>query len=186
MHGEAWAWSQKIKNEVPFSGRTVEIGSYNHNGSVRDLFDAVSSRYIGIDVIPGRGVEYVGNITVQADLEDFINKYGYFDTILTTETLEHTPAGPLVDAMMRLFDTKAPVLRLMITCAGFNRIPHGHDGGIVKPGEWYANVNPTELEQIIQSAYVDTGLDKTHGIHIQVEGNEHVHDTYAYVVFVKR
>lgn len=186
MHGQAWTWSQHARGQVNFSGRTVEIGSYNHNGSVRDLFQPISSRYIGIDVIPGRGVEYVGNITEEATLKDFVDNYGYFDTVLTTETLEHTPAEPLVLAMMQLFDKEAPILRLLITCAGFSRTPHGHDGGIVKPGEWYANVDPEELRRHIVDAYQKTGLSKTHDIEVQLGWNKEVsHDTYAYVEFRK-
>ena len=187
MHGQAWTWVQHSKDQMRYAGRVVEIGSYNHNGSARDLFQPISSRYIGIDVIPGRGVEYVGNITDPAVLQDVIDNFGKFDTVISTETLEHTPAKPLVEAMLRLLDPEKDILRLSFTCAGFTRTPHGHDGGVVKPGEWYANVQPDELKQYIEESFVVTGLAKTHTLELQMAWNKEVsHDTYAYADIRKK
>ena len=87
MHGQAWTWVQHSKDQMRYAGRVVEIGSYNHNGSARDLFQPISSRYIGIDVIPGRGVEYVGNITEPTVLQDVIDNFGQFDTVISTDVV---------------------------------------------------------------------------------------------------
>lgn len=60
----------------------LEVGSYNVNGSVRPFF---GEPYIGIDMRPGPGVDEVVNIT--KDCQRFPDDY--FNTIVSTETLEH-------------------------------------------------------------------------------------------------
>jgi hypothetical protein len=39
--------------------RVLEMGSYNVNGSVRDMF-ALAGRYVGVDLVEGPGVDLVG------------------------------------------------------------------------------------------------------------------------------
>ncbi len=63
-------------------GSTLEIGSYDFNGSVRKWF---SGPYIGIDVALGKGVDKVMSAS-QLDFDD-----GSFDTVVSTSQLEHDP-----------------------------------------------------------------------------------------------
>lgn len=66
-------------------GNVLEVGSYNVNGSVRDVIKPRSNSYLGVDIVEGPGVD-----RVVADLEELLNEEGRFDTIACCETLEHT------------------------------------------------------------------------------------------------
>lgn len=186
MHGEAWTWVNHCRSQMRNAGRVLEIGSYNHNGTARDVFQPISTRYIGVDVIPGRGVDVVGDITKQDFFEYLVSHYGYFDTIICTETLEHTPAGPLITAMMDLLDPFAPKTRMVLTCAGPGRIPHGHDGGHVKENEWYANVGHQELANMLSDSFLDLELDFDYDMLLQTSWNEVSCDTYMCVELIKK
>lgn len=63
--------------------RTLELGSTNVNGSVRDLF---RGEYIGIDHKDGRGVDQV----MSAGSLQFPD--ASFDCVVATSMLEHDPA----------------------------------------------------------------------------------------------
>lgn len=63
--------------------RTLEIGSFDFNGSVRKLF---TGEYIGIDHQEGAGVDEV----MSAHALTFPD--GSFDTVVSTSMLEHDPA----------------------------------------------------------------------------------------------
>jgi SAM-dependent methyltransferase len=65
------------------SRKTLEIGSYNVNGSVRELFQG---EYTGIDHTPGPGVDLV----MSAGALDFPD--ASFDVVVSTSQLEHDPA----------------------------------------------------------------------------------------------
>lgn len=81
MHNSVRTWVSSIVNEFKLeSGDTLEVGAYNENGSVRDLF---TGPYIGIDFREGNGVDRVMD-GHQLDFED-----STFDTVVSTETLEH-------------------------------------------------------------------------------------------------
>lgn len=66
--------------------RVLEIGSYNVNGSVRELFPDVAE-YIGIDIVEGPGVDQVMSSHDASDV--WIE---WFDVVLCCEMLEHDAA----------------------------------------------------------------------------------------------
>lgn len=68
-------------NAEKLTGRILEVGSFNVNGSVRDIITV----HTGIDLRKGKGVDLVGKA------EDLPNHFeaGYFDSVVTTDTLEH-------------------------------------------------------------------------------------------------
>ncbi len=84
MHASVMAW---IRNEVRHHGlaglATLEVGSFDVNGSVRALF---SGPYVGVDMREGPGVDVVGT----ADALPFPDNA--FDVVVTTEMLEHDPS----------------------------------------------------------------------------------------------
>jgi SAM-dependent methyltransferase len=132
MHAEAYYF---VKSRVPERRVSVlEIGSRNVNGEVRHLFD--SSRYVGLDIEPGPGVDVVADASVY-ETDD------RFDVIVCCEVLEHTPVWAQIVA--RCGDLLRPAGHLILTCAGPGRAPHGAGGGGVGD-EHYANISVEELE----------------------------------------
>lgn len=64
----------------------IEVGSRDVNGSVRKWVEAMRpARYLGIDMLPGRGVDVV----MKAEELPFRYLPGSFDTLLCIETIEH-------------------------------------------------------------------------------------------------
>lgn len=81
-------WVKLIKKRyIKSSGKVLEIGSLDINGSVREFFSD-AKEYTGIDMMAGEGVDKV------LEAKDILKvwKKGTFDTILCLEMLEHDNA----------------------------------------------------------------------------------------------
>ena len=85
MHESVMTWVQAKKVEYGLDGplHTLEVGSFDVNGSARGLFD--QTNYTGIDIADGPGVDMVlsshelnGHFLVDS-----------FDLVVSTEALEH-------------------------------------------------------------------------------------------------
>lgn len=66
--------------------RILEVGAYDHNGTVRPAFEGFTpGEYIGIDIETGPGVDEVCSVY------DLTGRFGegYFDMVINTELLEH-------------------------------------------------------------------------------------------------
>lgn len=109
----------------PLYADVLEVGSYNVNGSVRELLPHVH-RYVGMDRREGPGVDLVANIeTWDPDAPS----HGYFHLVVSTEMLEHTERPWLaVDNMARAL---RPGGRLILTTRGPGFGLHEH------PGDFY-------------------------------------------------
>ena len=93
MHESVMKWVKQVTRKLDLSGKTVlEVGSYNINGSVRELF-AGAKEYIGIDSRSGPGVDYVMNAHDLAFAVGYseVVTTGLFDIVVSTEMLEHDP-----------------------------------------------------------------------------------------------
>lgn len=97
MHKSVMDWVEAItiRDDLLTRAKILEIGSYNVNGSVREIFCKNASgetipmdNYTGIDVVPGPGVDLV----IPADGPN-ARKLPFvaaqFDLVLSTEALEH-------------------------------------------------------------------------------------------------
>lgn len=84
MHNSVMQWVEKtiIQLDIGHAPSVLEVGSYDENGSVRNLFGAWAN-YTGIDMRDGPGVDVV---TLAHDISF---DPGYFDIVISTETLEH-------------------------------------------------------------------------------------------------
>lgn len=135
MHPGAYNYVAKVVAAHGPFGRVLEVGGRNINGSVRPLFGPAD--YTTLDISPGDGVDIV------ADAADWVPAQPY-DAVVCCEVLEHTArAREIVAGIAAMV---APGGALIFTAACPPRAPHsGIDGGEVRPGEFYANVDPTDL-----------------------------------------
>ena len=63
--------------------RVLDVGSYDVNGTTRVAFAGLNCEYIGMDLMPGPGVDLIDNI------ETTIMPGQSFDVLTCTNTLEH-------------------------------------------------------------------------------------------------
>ncbi len=83
MNSSVRHYVKTVIERYPQAGkRVLEIGSYDVNGNVRDLF-ADAASYLGIDKRPGP------NVDVQIDIHTKGGHWTKFDTVLCLEMLEH-------------------------------------------------------------------------------------------------
>lgn len=133
MHHAAFSYVARFRDDSALD--VLDIGGRDINGSCRPLFPHAS--YLAVDLHDGPGVDIV------ADVADWRTRKR-FDLVICTEVFEHTHAWPaLVAAAYRVLRKNG---RLVATCAGPGRAPHSAlDGGYVRHGEWYENVQAEKL-----------------------------------------
>lgn len=117
MHESVLAFVElQVKSLDLADKRTLEVGSADVNGSVRQFW---TGPYLGIDLAPGPGVDLV----VPGGLIPLPNDY--VDVIVSTEALEHDPRPWVtLTEMARLL---IPGGTLLLTCRGFDErgaFPH--------------------------------------------------------------
>jgi SAM-dependent methyltransferase len=133
----------------------VEFGSCNMNGSVRDVYPQALSWH-GIDQQPGPGVDEIADAATWQTDETF-------GLVICAEVFEHTPDWP------RIIDTAFTVLEhgglFLASCATGFRPPHSAvDGGALRPGEYYANVDPDEMWAVLDKyAWTDGQIIEADG-----------------------
>lgn len=136
MHAEAFRWIEQTVRRLPPPQRVYEVGGRQINGTVRCLFPA-GVPYLSIDLQPGLGVDVVGDAAEYTPPEPV-------DLVLCAEVLEHAPdPETLIRAAFRAL---APGGVSVWTMATHGRAPHsGLDGGPLREGEPYANIDPNQL-----------------------------------------
>lgn len=121
----------------------LDLGGRDVNGSPRWWVSCDS--YHVVDIVPGPGVDEV------ADAATWEPK-GRFELVLCTEVAEHTPEWPAICATAAR--ALAPGGRFLLTCATDPREPHsGADGGPVRPGEYYGNVDPARMREVLDAFF---------------------------------
>jgi len=145
MHAEIRHCLATVHDAFPefFSGVSVlEIGSADINGSVRNYFQ--SNRYVGVDLIPGPGVDLV------AQGEDLrLNRE--FDVAISTECFEHNPK--FYETFENMVRHTRPGGLVMFTCATTGRPEHGTEradpgdspGTVAKGWNYYKNVDSSDF-----------------------------------------
>lgn len=152
MHPGAHRFVSYVARCLPPRRRVCELGSRDVNGSVRDLFSG--AEYVGVDITPGPGVDELGDAATWKP-----EPPRRFDTVISTETLEHTPeAARICQNAHELLEDGGV---LILTAASVGRAPHSAiDGGTLRHAEFYRNVSPVLLRQWLQLfklVLVDTG-----------------------------
>lgn len=144
MHAEAYRYVSSAVQHVSPRLHVVEFGGRNFNGSVRHLFLAAKS-YLSIDLYDGYGVDWIGN-ALDWEPPEFGGDFP--DTVVCCEVLEHASEWPELLRHAHSILTERGVL--IVTCAAPPREPHsGLDGGQVRPGEYYRNVEPLEFKSVM-------------------------------------
>lgn len=154
MHTEARTYVAGVVAGAHFPA-VVEVGGRWINGGVRDLVSCET--YTSLDLHPG------GDVDVVIDVRDW-RPPGPVDLVVCCEVIEHAEhAEGVVAACLALL---APGGRFVMTCAGPGRDPHSAlDGGTVRPGEHYANIEPAEMK-----AWLDQ-LDDVQVLHYPTRGD---------------
>jgi len=148
MHPEAMEWMTRYQSTE--NQKVLDIGARDINGSPRSLFP--NADYTGMDVTDGPGVDIVADATVW-------NPDKAYDVVVCCEVFEHTPGWP------RIIGTAWRSLRkgglFICTMAGPGRAPHSAvDGGRVREGEYYGNVDPDLLEKELERWFRDVLVDQ--------------------------
>lgn len=139
MHPEAWQWV--TDNATSDHVTVLDLGGRNVNGSIRDLFP--NATWTALDIVADHGVDIV------ADAADWVPDREY-DVVVSTEVFEHTPLWPQI--LTTAHKACRVGGRLILTMAGPGRAPHsGFDGGMLQPGEYYGNVQPDQLQRVLES-----------------------------------
>lgn len=110
-------WCLFAKNIFPnyFINKDVlDVGSQDINGNNKVFFE--NCNYIGLDVGHGLNVDVVCPIHLY-------NPEKYFDTIISTEMLEHD--SNYEKSLIRMYELLKPEGLLVLTAAGHNRPEHG-------------------------------------------------------------
>ena len=151
MHMQAYEYVRHVAATLPLPReyRALELGSYDVNGSVRDLFPGAS--WYGIDLRPGPNVDLV------CDACAFDGGMAY-DLCVSTETMEHCPTPELI--VQAAHRSLRPGGVFVATMAASGRGEHGVDGGAVAEGEYYGNITPAALGEMFEHGW--RVLDLTH------------------------
>lgn len=129
------------------SARLLEVGSYDVNGTVRELFSG-AREYVGVDLVAGPGVDVVtaGHEIGEPD--------GSYDVVISGECFEHDPHWRETFAnMVRL---ARPGGLVAFTCASRGRPEHGTRRSTVgdSPGsqsvgwDYYRNLTAHDFESL--------------------------------------
>ena len=119
-----------------------ELGSYDVNGSIRSIFNNVS-KYIGLDLIEGPGVDVVydgKNIQIHEK----------FDLCISCECFEHNPN--YFENFLRMIDLAKDDGIIVFTCASVGRDEHGTEEsdtssspGSMKKWNYYKNLKKSHF-----------------------------------------
>jgi SAM-dependent methyltransferase len=124
MHASVMEWlGRSVSGDEVRGKRFLEVGSYNVNGTARDVFLPLSpASYLGIDLRLGPGVDVVADAATTLDL-------GWtrrFDGVVCTEVLEHAERWDRV--LVALKHVLKPGGRLWLTTRGPGFPRHDYPG----------------------------------------------------------
>lgn len=146
MHAECRAFVERALADHKPPTSCVEIGSRWINGGVRDLLPK-DCDYTGLDIVEGQGVDVV------ADAADWKPRRKV-DLVLCLEVLEHTDQWKAIVTNAASWLKKGGLL--VVTAACDPRAPHSaSDGGPIRVGEHYANIDPKQLAKVMPGADIE-------------------------------
>lgn len=96
--------------------RVIEIGSYDVNGSIRQLFP-VAVEFVGIDLVTGPGVDVV------CGGDEYDEASNSLDVAISCECFEHNPFW--LETFINMIRMVKPQGMVLFTCASRGRVEHG-------------------------------------------------------------
>lgn len=152
MHKAVDKFIREVKSEYPYkfrNKRVLEVGSHNINGSPRKHF--WFCKYQGVDISKGKGVDIVGKLT---DIEGTL---GTFQTIISTEMIEHDRDWK--QSLKIMYDKLEVGGLLIITCASLHRHEHGTKRTTPECSpdttDYYGNIGLGEFEKVLHPSLFD-------------------------------
>lgn len=137
MHQSSYEHMRTFRNSLGESGKILDVGSQDLNGSYKELFK--DWEYVGLDIISGKNVDLItSNPYSWEELED-----ESFDVIISGQTLEH------VEFPDKVFAEIYRVLRPAALCciiAPSSGPRHGEP--------WYRNFSQEDMKSLAE----DVGL----------------------------
>jgi SAM-dependent methyltransferase len=142
MHPQAYRWLGDTMASLPAPARVLELGSRDINGTPRPLVNGAV--YQGVDSREGNGVDIV------ADAATFTPE-APADVVLCCEVLEHAEDAQAI--VVNAVRCAKPGGHVLITCATNGRRAHsGWDGGALRDGEHYRNIDADQLKMWLVEA----------------------------------
>jgi SAM-dependent methyltransferase len=129
----------------------LEIGSYDVNGSIKNIF--LPSNYIGCDISPGKNVDIV-SFGHELNIED-----NYFDLVISSEVFEHD--RNYKKTFENMYRMLKPSGTFLFTCAGLGRIEHGTSrtnpshspGNKLMEDDYYKNLSADDFCGLIDGKF---------------------------------
>jgi hypothetical protein len=150
VHPAAADWVQQWAPAGPVG--VLDVGGRDVNGTVRHLFHP-DSVWTAVDLIDDPSVTWAG------DFLDFCPDWLY-DVVLHLEVAEHTEAWR--DHIRHAASCLTRGGLFVLTAAGPARSPHSAvDGGGLRQGEHYANVQPDVLAAVLVQSFRWSTVDTT-------------------------
>jgi hypothetical protein len=138
-------WCKGISRKAFVNRRVLEVGSRDINGTNRKHFSGCT--YTGLDCQAGPNVDVVG-LAHEVQLAP-----ASFDTVISTELLEHDPHWRLTLAAMKTW--LRPGGAMIVTCATHGRAEHGVAEGYGPNRSYYQNLDAQHLLEVLPSAHFD-------------------------------
>jgi len=124
------------------SWKILDIGGQNVNGSVHEYFSNATITTLDLE-----------NADIIADGCTWRSD-DRFDLVIATEVFEHVEEWPAIIETMYFHLVDGGTL--ISTCASTGRRPHGATGALdPAPGEWYGNVAPQDLQNVLNHWFVE-------------------------------
>lgn len=175
MHDAARNWMAGMRDKL-YGYSTpefvVDVGGRNVNyGTIRSLFSDART-YVAIDLYEGEGVDWVGDFLDYAPPEPV-------DLVVCMEVFEHAPMW------RELVEHAASILaeahgRLLCTAATTGRLPHsGIDGGPLRHGEWYQNVEAEDLMDTLARHFHTSSVSSHRGEPLALMDPDALGDVYG-------
>jgi len=146
-HNDQIKFCNEVKTKFPekfFRIRALDCGSLDINGCNKPLF--AHCGYTGIDLAEGKNINYVSKT------HEYPGSDEHFDTIISTEMLEHDRYWQL--SLRSMYRMLKPGGLLLITCASEKRHEHGtnkfHPHTSPFTLDWYQNRTIADFEAVLE------------------------------------